>query len=230
MAILKDYITGLFSSITDARASSDYVSAQIAQQYKNHEILKSFAIPRMRVDTVEMDIPVALSKLDIKRSLRSSFDVGAITLSTYEAACRSFTISPSDVEIKIATEIKQKVYESVYNYVENLAKEGKLDEEKMHSVASTISDIVYNSLSEVYSLKEMSISSQNAIDSVRTTLYNSVVDTIYDNVSVLATAEELSSTKEFTISKIKLTVREDGMEWAFSKDENGRVQSSLIHE
>ena len=70
----------------------------------------------------------------------------------------------------------------------------------------------------------------DATESVKTTIYNSVVNTIYDSVSVMATAEELSGAKEQTISKIKLTVREDGMEWAFSKDENGNVQSSLIHE
>ncbi len=184
----------------------------------------------MRVDTVEMDVPVALNQLDIKKSLRSSFDVGAMTLSAYEAACRSFMISPSDVSIKISTDAKKSVYDILKEYVDNLAKDGRLDEEKMYFVAISISDAVYKSLSEEFPFDEMAISAHCATDSVKTCIHNSVVSTIYDNVSVLATAEELSGTKEYTISKIKLTIREDGMEWAFSKDEKGRVQSSLIHE
>lgn len=230
MVILKDYITSLFSSVIDARASSDYVSAQVAQQYKSHEILKSFAIPRMRVDTVEMNIPVALDRLNIGRTIRKSLDVGSLSLAVYETSCRSFMVSPSDIEEETATELKKQVLAPLREYVATIAKEGEVDEKQMYSVAGQISEIVYDGLYEKFRLKDMEMAPSDATESVKTTIYNSVVNTIYDSVSVMATAEELSGAKEQTISKIKLTVREDGMEWAFSKDENGNVQSSLIHE
>lgn len=230
MVILKDYITGLFSSVIDARASSDYVSAQVAQQYKSHEILKSFAIPRMRVDTVEMNIPVALDRLNIGRTIRKSLDVGSLSLAVYETSCRSFMVSPSDVKEETAMELKKEVFTPLQEYAATLAKEGEVNEEQMYSVARRISETMYEGLSKEFRLKEMLMTPYDATESVKTTIYNSVVNTIYDSVSVMATAEELSGAKEQTISKIKLTVREDGMEWAFSKDENGNVQSSLIHE
>lgn len=230
MVILKDYITSLFSSVIDARASSDYVSAQVAQQYKSHEILKSFAIPRMRVDTVEMNIPVALDRLNIGRTIRKSLDVGSLSLSVYETSCRCFMVSPSDVKEEAAMEIKKQVLTPLREYAATLAKEGEVDEEKMYSVAEQISETVFEGLSEEFRLEDMTMAPSDATESVKTTIYNYVVNTIYDSVSVMATAEELSGAKEQAISKIKLTIREDGMEWAFSKDENGNVQSSLIHE
>lgn len=226
MVILKDYITGLFSSVIDARASSDYVSAQVAQQYKSHEILKSFAVPRMRVDTVEMNIPVALEQLNIGQTIRNYIDVGSMSLSSYETACRCFMVSPSSVEEEVAIEIKKQVFSILKSYVENLNPQGAIDEKEMYQTASKISQKVYKGLG----LEDMPVAAPDATESVKTTIYNSVVNTIYDSVSVMATAEELSSAKEQAISKIKLTIREDGMEWAFSKDENGNVQSSLIHE
>ena len=184
----------------------------------------------MKVDSVEMEIPVALDRLNIERTIRKSLDVGSLSLEVYETSCRSFMVSPSDVEEKLALDLKKQVFSLLSDYAATIAKEGVVDEQQMYSVAGRISDIVYNGLSNDFHLKDMAMASSDATESVKTSIYNSVVNTIYDSVSVMATAEELSGTKEHTISKIKMTVREDGMEWAFSKDEDGHVHSSLIHE
>jgi hypothetical protein len=63
MAKLSDFLGRLVSSISDARVNSDMQSVEIAKEYANDELLKHFAVPRMRIDKVEINIPVAIDKL-----------------------------------------------------------------------------------------------------------------------------------------------------------------------
>jgi hypothetical protein len=60
MPNLNEYLGGLFNSIASARVISDLQTAQLAEQYAQHEILRHFSVPRMRIGDVELTIPIAI--------------------------------------------------------------------------------------------------------------------------------------------------------------------------
>ena len=59
MPTLNEYLGGIFSSITDARVMADVQTVQVAEQYARHDLLKHFAVPRMRIGDIELTKPVA---------------------------------------------------------------------------------------------------------------------------------------------------------------------------
>jgi hypothetical protein len=61
---LSDYIGALLAEITNARVQADLESARIAQLYASHPLLQHFAVPRMRLPNVSLDLPVAVDKVD----------------------------------------------------------------------------------------------------------------------------------------------------------------------
>ncbi|MFP4065754.1 MAG: hypothetical protein ACLFS0_09675, partial [Bacteroidales bacterium] len=68
MVKLRDYIGSIVASIAEARVMSDVQTVEVAEQYARHELLKHFSVPRMRIEDVELTIPVALAAADPKET------------------------------------------------------------------------------------------------------------------------------------------------------------------
>ena len=64
MANLQDYLGTLVTSVNQARVLADIESANIAEQYAQHRLLKHFSIPRMKMQNVEFTIPVAIQNVE----------------------------------------------------------------------------------------------------------------------------------------------------------------------
>ena len=62
MIKLNDYLGSIVASFTNAKIMSDLQTVKLAEEYAKHDYLKHFSIPRMRIDDVEMTIPIALDE------------------------------------------------------------------------------------------------------------------------------------------------------------------------
>ena len=60
MAYLSDYLGQLMSEISIARSQADFEAIRLAELYANHELLKHFPIPRMRISDLDLDIPIVI--------------------------------------------------------------------------------------------------------------------------------------------------------------------------
>jgi hypothetical protein len=60
MANFSEFLGGLASGFSDARVNSDVQSLKIAEEYAKNDLLKHFSVPRMRIDKVELNIPIAV--------------------------------------------------------------------------------------------------------------------------------------------------------------------------
>ena len=60
MADLGEFLGNLVSSISDSRVNSDLHTVRIAKEYAKDELLQHFSVPRMRIENVEMTIPIAI--------------------------------------------------------------------------------------------------------------------------------------------------------------------------
>lgn len=64
MPTLGDYLGALMSEITNARLQADLESTRIAQLYAAHPLLQHMPVPRFRLPTVVLDLPVAIETVD----------------------------------------------------------------------------------------------------------------------------------------------------------------------
>jgi hypothetical protein len=64
MPLLGDYLGHLLSEITIARVQADLEAARIAELYASHPLLKSMPIPRFRVPTIALDVPVSVAGME----------------------------------------------------------------------------------------------------------------------------------------------------------------------
>jgi hypothetical protein len=63
MITLEQYLGGLISSVTTGRALADMQSLKVAQDYARNSLLAHFPVPRMRIQNVEITVPVAVEEL-----------------------------------------------------------------------------------------------------------------------------------------------------------------------
>jgi len=61
MSNLGDYIGQILSEMATARVQADLQAVRLADIYATHPLLKAFPVPRFRLPTVTLDVPVAVS-------------------------------------------------------------------------------------------------------------------------------------------------------------------------
>lgn len=66
MPLLGDYVGRLVAELTQARVEADLESVRIAEMYAAHPLLKSMAVPRFRLPTVTLDVPVVVRNVEEK--------------------------------------------------------------------------------------------------------------------------------------------------------------------
>ena len=64
MPALGDYLGALLAEVTNARLLADLETARIAQLYASHPLLQHMPVPRFRMPTVVLDLPVAVEGTD----------------------------------------------------------------------------------------------------------------------------------------------------------------------
>lgn len=63
MPYLGDYLGHVLAEITTARVQADLEAVKVAELYANHPLLRHLAVPRFRMPTLTIDIPVALKEV-----------------------------------------------------------------------------------------------------------------------------------------------------------------------
>jgi hypothetical protein len=60
---LEEYLGGVFASLTQARMMADAQAVSAAETYARHDLLRHFAVPHLRFGDVELTIPVAIESV-----------------------------------------------------------------------------------------------------------------------------------------------------------------------
>ena len=63
MTYLGDYLGQLMAEVTKARVSADIEAVRIAEMYAEHPLLRNMPIPRFRLPSVEIDVPVLIDRI-----------------------------------------------------------------------------------------------------------------------------------------------------------------------
>jgi hypothetical protein len=239
MAKLSDFLGSVVSSISDARVNSDVQSLRIAEEYAKNDLLKHFSVPRMRIDKVELHIPVAVDSLSTKtqRSYQS-IDSSSFSIKAYQQILKSLavpTISSEASKQLIATIADQtSILESkikanqIENSLEEFAKgvtlktiklvEGIYKENnKKRATKTELAKLQINTEKELQSALAEEFVLQREIEAL-------------DSVQFIVEAHKLREIKPENVITIKVTISEQGMEWVNMEDKDGKVVNKLMPE
>ncbi len=226
MTKLEDYIGGLVASLTSARVLSDMQTVKVAEQYNNHDLLRHFAVPRMRLDEVELTVPVAMDKVEQPEGEAAAFDNTAFNSKVYQELLTYYGLNslPNDLSQKVRSEIAaltRKLEDSITGqgtytlakYVEELQLVARIIEEEMKERINRIEEEF-----RVYFERELAAALVTMNDDELAEL------------CVIVESHKLREIAPENLIYIKIKVNEEGMEWDRLEDSDGNVQSRLLPE
>lgn len=235
MAILSDFLGVLVSSICDARVNSDLQSLTIAEEYKKNDLLKHFSVPRMRIDKVELNIPVAVDNLIEKpQRIYQLIDSSNFSKKAFNKVRKLLSVKriPSEVSKKLRTAIAEHI-----NLLEEKIKANQTDN-LVEEFSSSISLKTIELAEEIYKKKETSAKLKTLQLKITKGLVSVLKEEfvlkqeikVLDSLHVIVEADKLRDIKPENVIMIKMTISEQGMEWINMEDKDGKVVNKLMPE
>jgi len=234
MPKLNDYIGSLVSSITNARVMSDIQTVKVAEEYAKHKLLKHFSIPRMRIDDIEMTIPIALDEINEKVETEyEPIENTKFNATVYKELVNNLGLTK--LPSKILQTLRTEIAKQTQTLEQNIRITKDLTFLKIYS--KELTSIVLNLEKEIRSPKvelkrkinledmpkylEKILSQEIKITSQRKTI---------EDLNVIVEAHKLREQKPENIIYIKLKISEDGMEWNRTENNEGEIESKLLPE
>lgn len=234
MPKLNDYIGSLVSSITNARVMSDIQTVKVAEEYAKHNLLRHFSIPRMRIDDVEMTIPIALDEINEKTETEyEPIDNTKFNAIVYKELVNSLGLTK--LPIGVSKILRNNIVEQTQNLEQNIRITKDLTFLKIYS--ETLTSIILNLGGELPKPK-LEIKGKIDIEAMPQYLERRLSQEIkitsqkktIEDLNVIVEAHKLREQKPENIIYIKLKISEDGMEWNRTENSNGGIESKLLPE
>jgi len=234
MPTLNEYLGGLFSSITDARVMADVQTVQVAEQYAKHDLLKHFAVPRMRISDIELTIPVAIEGL----SELSGYQLDPIGNEEFKrVAARELSRSIGYTELPPvpAQRLRTALDQRTDTLVESIRSKDMSG--AFAGFAKSIAADLFR-IGEEARLHDGKFPgqykpehSEERMLELCVGLIRGVVDKPrLDQLSVIAESHRLREQRPEDIVRIRMTIGEDGMEWQTIERDDGTVERKLLPE
>lgn len=234
MAKLNDYIGSLVSSITNARVMSDIMTVKVAEEYAKHDLLKHFSIPRLRIDNIEMTIPIALDELTEKtETVFEPIDNLKFNSIVYKELVNNLGLA------KLPSRSSQKLRSEIANQTKVLEKKLRISKD-----ISSLKEYTYDLIQIISVLEENKLlpidnaKRKNIYEKLQENLEKIMIQEIriseqkktIEDINVIVEAHKLREQKPENIIYIKLNISEDGMEWNRTENQDGNIESKLLPE
>ncbi len=209
----------LVADLSVARAQADIEATQLAELYEKHELLKHFPVPRIRLKETQLDIPLIIKsteKISPDNDASAETDKAGFS-ERLRSAGREIIVSSGLSERRKAVALRDwdalKSREKNRRYLIQRSEEDISREYAQHLVQSLVKQGLAQKRAEEAKadLLAKSISAKKEKFAKM------------DSVMVGITSAELKEADPGTIVRIKLTVVEEGMEWAARDDDGPRM-------
>lgn len=224
MVNLGDYIGQIMSELTIARVNSDLEAARVAELYSQHELLKFFPIPKIRINDFEVDIPFLI--IDAKD--------GAEEKETIDDIGKEFERISKEVIDKKGLRLSEESRIKFRNLVDEKVKEIKLSPSHrfdLPSIAKKMSPLLHKCLIDD-GLEEKSIS--DVVNNIEVRTKDSIMDKLSEKprLRIAVTSAELKEADSASVVRLLLKATEEGVEWTqiSSSDESQETTRRLIPE
>ena len=233
MIKLSEYLGGLVSNISDARALADLQTAHLAEEYSKHHLLKHFSVPRMRIQDIEITVPVAIESTS--KSANTDFDT-LDNQSFNKAAYRKL------LDTLRFSKLPMNAYRPVTATISKQAKslETRLKTEDtsiaLHDFVRQLLDSTTETLLSERLIKkpfnedEQKRMEDNLFENLLPELTQKPQETQLDNIGVIIDTHRLKEFERNNLVFVKMKISEEGMTWHTMEDENGAIIQKLIEE
>jgi hypothetical protein len=259
MANFSEFLGGLASGFSDARVNSDVQSLKIAEEYAKNDLLKHFSVPRMRIDKVELNIPIAIEGM-VQREQRTfrrlnQDRVLAMTMEVMDKYLDTQRVSAATWQ-RLRLYAKDQIALADAKIQENRA-ENPLDEySKIMSIRMRqAQDRTYESIEmarpaplgedmlQVNETQRLDLFNRvEELDRMESLAYFKFQDIlkeeflfnemteVLDYVDVIVDYGRLKDIAPQNIIMVKMTLSEQGMEWVSMEDADGNAVPRLLPE
>ncbi|WP_420574509.1 hypothetical protein [Kordia sp.] len=253
MANLQDYLGTLVASVNQARVLADIESANIAEQYAQHRLLKHFSIPRMKMQNVEFTIPIAIDEVQTSEPIDyQPIDNKTFVSQAYDELTNVYQVRSFDR--KSSLQLRKALYLHADELERNLKSGENVDvalQKFSEKIAIQALEIKTPTQSTSASLATGAIKSKETkgekntekmaqitkdvirekmISRLQSSIKPKEIQRSIENANVIVEASRLKEQKTENMVFIKMTVLEEGMEWHTIENEDGTSNSKLLPE
>ena len=244
MPTLKDYLGSLIKDINHARVIADVESANIAKMYAEHDILKHFSIPRMKIQDTELTIPVAIDELEsfVEKDYKP-IDNTIFYAKTYAEIKTIFKVSSFSRELSAS--LKKSIYLQI-DSLEKTIKSGANIKISLDGFCKNVSDITIETMKQdnkgrvifkealkYHRINDNQINEKLVIDLAKylqPEIKSREITGEIENAKVTVESDKLKEKKPESLLYIKMKITEESMEWQTMEDADGNVISKLMVE
>ncbi|WP_298393601.1 hypothetical protein [Flavobacterium sp.] len=238
MADLSEFLGSLVSSISESRVNSDLQSIRIAQQYAKDNLLQHFAVPRMRIENVELTIPIAIDEFETKNVNSTLEPINNATFSsiTYQQILKSILVD------KLPSDISKELKSKISDYIKLLEAQINVNqiENSLMNYSKSITEIVISKVAEIYRSQNKKIN-KDQVNLIKNDLEKNLQENLKNEIktksgstsnfaNVIVESSKLREIKSDNIIMVKMNISEQGMEWIKMENDNGEVISKLMPE
>ncbi len=239
MPKLGDFLGELLTEITMARVQADLEAVRVAELYAGHPLLKHMSVPRFRLPTVHLDVPVVIQG-------EASDDEQVPELEPEEAATRFLDVLDRVFdahELRLLDDDREVIRRAVVvRVVEHIEEDSGL----ASSISSTVTDlikVVMRTIRPRVSGGEESDEENGTNDAegllaqVREDLRRGVMTAFMRYVATPRRLDAEMSTTQVKevgsreiLARVRMEVSEDGVEWVTVVDQDGELVDRLVDE
>lgn len=230
MPKLNEYIGSIVSSITDARAMSDIQTVRVAKAYEGHDLLKHFSIPRMRIEDIEITVPVALDELNEKIETEyEPIDNKKFNSIVYKELVNNLGLT------RLKADISQKLRDRISKQTQILEQNIRItkDISYLKSFCMDILNVENEILQGADGIKGITNIEEAAQYLEKILMQEIKISSqkkVIGDLNVVVEAYKLREHNPENIIQIKIKIREDGMEWDRYEKADGSIETKLLPE
>ena len=239
MVALGDYIGLLLSELTIGRAQADIESVRIAEIYSTNKILKNFAVPRLRLENVEITMPVAIDKVDPKEIDASKTplkisEVNKEVTQTLMTSLEKYKITLSEGNIAA---IRKAIEQKSKSLEKNLGQTSGnhiyiIDTKNIADEYSSEIDLHLRRIKDEAQPEIKSVDLDKMAKDVKTGIRSKliVMRPPPARIPVLIQTSQIKEIGVQSVTMIKFQISEDAMEWTEYQTSEGESREQLVSE
>lgn len=232
MTKLHEYLGSIVSSVASARMLSDIQTVELAKEYSKHPLLKHFSVARMRIEGVELTIPIGLEEGEAKTETSlDAIEPSRLTKQIHAAVLTALKLQK--VPRQFASSLQAEIERQVQIVEGNVRAMG--DVSPVAGFANYLAEFTMKAATK--SDLKAATERDRAVEEVRQAILSAVEPEFRFTTKTLPTKDlnvvfeshRLRDFKPESLVQVKLRISEEGMEWNRT-EVDGAVESRLIPE
>lgn len=220
-----DILGALMVGMIRARRLADEETTALAEYYKDNPLLEGMAVPRVRIPEMTMDIPVLVEGVNEGQanSIEDPNKVGAVYTSQLQASMKSQNVRTAATFTKAFDQTLKAKLASLKSSETNVTKE-------------LIARYAQESLATATKQNNLSLTtaqSKAILADLRNVPNETEVVKVNESPKLLTnivTADVKEKAGAGNVVRVKITLREEGLEWTTEINNEGEVKQTLTPE